>query len=109
MGDRILIKVATTLAGYFRSNDYICRLGGDEFVVFVVNSDENQNELIETKLKQINAELANNDDNLADTSLSIGIAHGSHAKDTAEWFNQADSALYETKRTGKSGYTFYKS
>lgn len=108
MGDRIIIKVASTLSGYFRADDYICRIGGDEFVVFMAHSDVTQCKLIESKIKQINIDLANEKDDLADTSISVGIAHGSQAKSPTEWFNQADSALYETKRRGKSGYTFYK-
>lgn len=106
-GDRVLKKVADTLTGYFRSDDYICRIGGDEFVVFMVHAGEAQSKLIESKIKQINIELANKDDDLADSSISVGIAHGSQAKDPASMFKQADKALYETKRKGKSGYTFY--
>ncbi len=107
MGDSILIKVATTLAGYFRADDYICRLGGDEFVILMAHAGETHNRLIESKINQINADLADEEDDLANTSISVGIAHGSHAKDIATWFNNADGALYETKRKGKGGYTFY--
>ncbi len=110
MGDRILIRVATTLSGNFRSNDYICRLGGDEFVVLMIHTDETQKKLIASKINQINMELAAKDDeNIASTSVSVGVAHGSHATDTGELFKQADKALYETKRRGKNGYSFYTS
>ncbi len=107
MGDCVLKKVADTLAGYFRSDDYICRIGGDEFVVFMVHADKTQSRLIESKISQINIELSNKEDGFADTSISVGIAHGSQAKDTVSLFKQADQALYETKHRGKSGYTFY--
>ena len=107
MGDRILIKVATTLACYFRTDDYICRLGGDEFVIFMAHTGESHGRLIGSKINQINTELTSKEDGLAATSISVGIAHGSHARDPVTWFNQADSALYETKRRGKGGYTFY--
>ena len=107
VGDRILKKVANTLSGFFRSDDYICRIGGDEFVVFMVHADETQNRLIESKINQINIELSNKEEGLADASISVGIAHGRNAKDPASLFKQADSALYETKRKGKRGYTFY--
>lgn len=106
-GDRILVKVAQTLSCYFRSDDYICRIGGDEFVVLMVHADENQNRLIESKLSQINIELANDNDSPAKVSVSVGISHGKDAKDVSFLFKHADEALYETKRRGKSGYTFY--
>ncbi len=107
MGDRILMKVAATLSSYFRSDDYICRLGGDEFVIFMVHTDETQNKLIASKINQINIELAKEDDDLADTSISVGIAHGSQGMDPQQLYKWADEALYETKRKGKRGYTFY--
>jgi PleD family two-component response regulator len=40
-------------------------------------------------------------------SVSVGISHGKDAKDVSFLFKHADEALYETKRRGKSGYTFY--
>ena len=86
----------------------ICRIGGDEFVVLMVHSDESQSRLIESKLNQINIELSNIRDFNAQVSISVGIAHGKHAKDVSLLFKHADEALYETKRKGKCGYSFYR-
>jgi PleD family two-component response regulator len=74
----------------------------------MAHADESQSKIIASKVNRINAELANRDDGLADASISVGIAHGRHANDPVTWFKQADSALYETKRRGKAGYTFCK-
>lgn len=107
-GDFILQKVANTLSRYFRSDDYVCRIGGDEFVVFMVHSNEHQHTLIGSKLKAINKELGNSDDMLPPTSVSVGVAHGSAAENTTVLFEQADKALYDTKRNGKHGYSFFE-
>ena len=108
MGDLVLQRVAKTLSSYFRSDDYVCRIGGDEFVVFMVHSDEHQHALIASKINRINYELSKEEDGIQPTSISVGIAHGSGAETATILFEQADEALYETKRKGKHGYTFYE-
>ncbi|MCR5405023.1 MAG: GGDEF domain-containing protein [Butyrivibrio sp.] len=108
IGDSVLIRVAKTLSDHFRSDDYVCRIGGDEFAVFMVHADSTQQKLIEDKLRQINFELAKKDENQSCTSISVGIAHGSQAADPQMLFKHVDEALYETKRGGKKGYTFYQ-
>ena len=107
-GDRVLKKVACVVSNIFRSDDYVCRIGGDEFVVFMVHSNLSQRELIESKVKHINAQLANTEDGLPNMSVSVGVAHGVLVNDALELFRAADAALYETKRLGKHGVTFYE-
>lgn len=108
-GDRLLIKVANTLRGNFRSDDYVCRIGGDEFVVFMVHSDGTQDKLIASKIQQINRELGQGADGLPPTSISVGIAHGTQCADTAELYEKTDAAMYMAKRNGKHDYRFYRS
>lgn len=104
----MLKKVAGTLLDHFRSDDYVCRIGGDEFVVFMVHADIRLEELIENKFEHINSILADTAaDGLPEVSVSAGVAHGKNAGDTLELFNQADKAMYNTKRNGKKGCTFY--
>ena len=107
VGDKILIKIVTALKNNFRSGDYVCRIGGDEFVVLMLHS-ENQDNLIISKLLEINKTLQQTDDGLPPTSLSIGIAHGSDAEDREDLFKKADEAMYQSKQKGKYTYTFYK-
>ena len=106
IGDKILVKIVRALKNNFRSDDYVCRIGGDEFVVLMVHS-ENQNNLIITKLLEINKELQQTDDGLPATSLSVGIAHGSDAEDGEDLFKKVDEAMYKSKQKGKCTYTFY--
>ena len=106
IGDQILIKIAKVLKGNFRSNDWICRIGGDEFVVIMVNVSPSQKELIKTKLNRINQELMNTEDGLPPVSVSIGVAHGSEARDEIDLLRLADHAMYQLKRSGKHGHHF---
>ena len=107
VGDRALVRLAKVLRSSFRADDHICRIGGDEFVVFMVHSTEMQHALIESKIERINSELEKPEDGLPPISISVGIVHGSQAANTTALFEESDEAMYEAKRHGKHGYTFY--
>lgn len=107
-GDRILIKIADTVKCYFRSDDYVCRIGGDEFVVLMVHADENNEDLITSKIQRINTRLSNTDDGLPPITLSVGIAHGKNAADAKTLFEHADEALYKAKENGRNTFVFYR-
>ena len=106
IGDKVIVKIANTLKGNLRSDDSICRIGGDEFVVFMVNVRKESRHLIASKIEQINRDLADTSDGTPPISVSVGITHGSEAEDAAALVELADKAMYESKRRGKSAYTF---
>ena len=106
-GDKVLRRIAGVLRHTFRSDDLVCRIGGDEFVVLMINSDEEQKKLIGPRIDRINAELSNPEEGIPAVSVSAGIAYGGHASNAEELLDYADKALYETKRRGKNGFTFY--
>lgn len=108
VGDRVLKRIAETVRHSFRPNDHVCRIGGDEFVVFMTHADESKKSLIVSRIRQINAELGREVDDVPPISVSVGIAFGGDTDDPAELFEHADKALYQTKDRGKKGYTFYK-
>ena len=109
MGDHALKRVADTVRRYFRSEDYVCRIGGDEFVVLMVHTETSLNQMVVNKIDGINAELGKSIDGLPTLSISAGAAHGSQAANPVQLFTMADRALYETKRHGRHGCTFYES
>ena len=107
VGDKILVKLAKVLKNNFRPDDFICRLGGDEFVIFMLHSPKKQEKLIIEKIEKINQELNETDDGLPATSISVGIVHGSEAREVDELFEKTDVAMYHSKQKGKQTYTFY--
>ena len=106
MGDKTLIRLVQILETNFRSDDYICRIGGDEFVVFMVHSTGEQRSLIASKIEQINKELGTTAYGTVPVSVSVGIVHGTEAKDAEDLFEKTDAALYRAKRSGKHTYRF---
>lgn len=108
VGDRVLQRVAEAIQKQFRSDDYVCRIGGDEFAVLMTHTQPAHRKLVSTKLERINQELSvPGEGELPAVSLSAGVAHGSEAGTTADLFDHADKALYETKRRGRNGHTFH--
>lgn len=107
VGDKVLQKLVQVLKSSFRSDDYVCRLGGDEFVVFMVHANEMQHYLIEKKMEQINRELETPEEGIPPFSVSVGIIHGTQAKDPEALLKKGDEAMYQSKKMGKRTFTFY--
>lgn len=107
MGDRVLQKVAATLTGNFRTEDYVCRFGGDEFTVLMVHATSAMRELVEKKIEHIRETLRDTADGLPVITLSIGVAFSDRPDPTDDILKDADTALYITKERGRDGYTFY--
>jgi diguanylate cyclase (GGDEF)-like protein len=99
-GDETLIAVAQTLLGTSRTEDVVGRYAGDEFVVLINNCD---GELARTLVARLSASLR-----ARDLRCSIGVAVYPHdATGERGLIEAADRALYNTKRAGKNGFSFY--
>ncbi|MBP5604444.1 MAG: diguanylate cyclase, partial [Ruminiclostridium sp.] len=108
-GDSVLIDVAQELQDLFRANDVIGCIGGDEFIVFLRGMNHKSH--IESKASdicKIFSLICNADDDGVRISGSLGIALYPKDGDTFdELYKKADSALYKSKRSGKSCFTIY--
>lgn len=108
VGDEVLKKAAKTIFNSFRSQDYICRIGGDEFAVIMIRSDSSMKDLIARKINMINEKLSVSDENdNPPVSCSVGVAFGRIGLNVSDMFKRADTALYETKKNGRCGVTFF--
>jgi diguanylate cyclase (GGDEF)-like protein len=106
VGDKALIKVATTLTQGFRSEDYVIRYAGDEFVVIMTNFSTEGKHAIAAKVDKINTLLQNPTEDVPKISISVGVAFSECGFDE-NLFQNADKALYSTKEKGRCGYSFY--
>ena len=107
-GDKTLVNLAKTLAGTFRSKDFVCRLGGDEFVVFLLDTCENCETVITEKIAKINESLSAGTDDLPPITISVGCVCGEEGANAQLMLKHADLALYEAKENGKKECRFYK-
>jgi diguanylate cyclase (GGDEF)-like protein len=106
VGDKALMRVATTLTQGFRVEDYIIRYAGDEFVVIMNNFSVEGKQAIASKIDKINTLLQNPTEDMPGISVSVGIAFSECGFDESLFIN-ADKALYTTKENGRCGYSFY--
>ena len=109
VGDEALKNLSDMLAEIIGEDGVLCRMGGDEFLIFLYAAEEKEKlrELAVTMLKKYDS-LKEGKDNIAETSLSIGIATAPADGATyLELYNAADKALYSSKRDGKNRYCFY--
>ena len=103
-GDLVLQTVTERMLGAVRAGDLVARLGGDEFAVLCIDvADVDQATALADRLINAVAEPIDIGDELVRVGVSIGIALASvGAALAAELLDDADRALYDAKREGKS-------
>ncbi len=115
-GDKVLTDTAVKLSRIFSEKDFIGRINGNLFAAFLnlssFDNEENARRIITQKghaLKHSLRETYTGQSNLDVTlTASIGIAiYGKDGLSYTALYNNADKALYTTKKNGKNGYTFY--
>jgi diguanylate cyclase (GGDEF)-like protein len=109
MGDDLLKAVAGRLRDTVRRPDLVARLGGDEFVVMLSSADpiRESAELASRIIASLVAPFSISGRRV-DIGASVGVAVASHdSVDATTLLSRADSALYQTKAAGGTGYCFY--
>ncbi len=110
-GDRVLRTFAQILTKVRDGNDlFVSRYGGEEFMVVAVNKTAQECEEIAASIMQNLADTAipHSGSTVKDTvTVSIGIAYFNTLQDyqIAQSIEDADTALYHAKNTGRNRYT----
>ncbi|MFZ3579203.1 putative bifunctional diguanylate cyclase/phosphodiesterase, partial [Virgibacillus sp. DJP39] len=108
-GDDLLKQVGERLVKSVRDVDLVARQGGDEFILLLEDIQPSQvKKVAEGILEQFSQPftLTTGDDFFI--SPSIGISLLSQDKHNSETlFENADTAMYESKRRGKNTYQFF--
>lgn len=103
MGDEVLKKVAATLLGSVDSTGLVCRFGGEEFCVLLAGAD------LEAAAKQgevLREAMAAMEFPGLKVTASFGVSGNALGASTPqEALDQADKALYHSKRTGRNRVT----
>jgi diguanylate cyclase (GGDEF)-like protein len=104
-GDLALIRVADALEHAFRHSDILARLGGDEFVVFAGESSTQTHEVLLRRLEK-SLKKSRASESRYELSLSVGVARfdPKQAVSLGELMAQADTAMYEQKRTHRKSF-----
>ncbi len=109
IGDLLLQEVAECLRQTLRESDVIARLGGDEFAVLLTRLETpNDCSAVADKLIQNIARPLVLEGHALHISPSIGIAlYPRDGADIAALCRHADTAMYQSKQSGRSRFTFY--
>ncbi|MBW8458509.1 MAG: EAL domain-containing protein [Thiobacillus sp.] len=110
VGDRLLQSVANRLVECVRTTDTVCRLGGDEFVILLAEVGQPQDaaHIAETLRAALAMPHQVNGHELH-INLSIGISvFPDDGIDVDTLMQNADTAMYHAKASGRDNYQFFK-
>lgn len=110
VGDHILIEVTQRILKYIRAEDILSRQGGDEFILLLgsIVNRESVEEIIKRILIALSEPYTVNEHSAIFLSASIGIAFASdYIHDLDILIQQADSAMYEAKASGRNTFVYY--
>ena len=107
-GDRLLVAPVDRLRGALRDGDDVGRLGGDEFLVICPRVDNPGQALrIAERIAAATTVTIDVGPGAVDLRTSIGVAWTTETLDPDAFIAQADSAMYESKRTGRHGVSLF--
>ncbi|HEV7754410.1 MAG TPA: EAL domain-containing protein [Mycobacteriales bacterium] len=102
VGDRLLRRVAERFGAVTGPDDVLARLGGDEFVVLAEAGEPARvAELAEALHTSVSAPIVLDGREFV-VGASIGVAHGERGGRPGALLRDADTAMYEAKRTARS-------
>ncbi len=109
VGDRLLLEVATRLAGCVRTHDSVARQGGDEFVIVLTEQhDENEVLALVSRLLEVISQPWVDGGQEYGLSCSVGVScYPRDGSNPDELLRCADAAMYKAKASGRSTYHFY--
>ena len=109
VGDQLLQSVARRLQTCVRLSDTVSRQGGDEFVVLLTEIDEVQDAVLTAgKIIETMAPPHVVGGNQLHVTFSIGISiFPDNGLDVETMLRNADTAMYQAKKTGRNHYHLY--
>lgn len=112
-GDTILKDIASLIFGGIRGQDMAARYGGEEFIVMLLDTDEKAAFKVAERIRcVIEKHCFTHDNTCIHLTISAGVSVFSpEDNDVAvrTLIDQADQALYNSKRTGRNRVTVFNS
>ncbi|WP_305787202.1 putative bifunctional diguanylate cyclase/phosphodiesterase [Symbioplanes lichenis] len=106
-GDALLVAVAARLRTTVRSSDLVARLGGDEFAIVMPRTGAEDAGHVATNLLLALAQPIPVQQHSLVARASIGVAAARRGSEPSVLLSNADIAMYEAKRRGKSTWVVY--
>jgi len=108
-GDKLLVEIGIRLTEVLNENMKAFRLGGDEFTILIKDVlDKKEVEVYSKALLESLSNPISIDGNMFHVTHSSGVAlYPDNGTSFNELLKNADTAMYKSKESGKSTYTFY--
>jgi diguanylate cyclase (GGDEF)-like protein/PAS domain S-box-containing protein len=107
-GDELLVQLAERLRAQIQPGDMLGRLGGDEFVVILPNRDVTEAALVASRITDALVMPLKIGTRQVPMSASMGLSiYPDNATEIDALIQQADAAMYQAKRAGRSTYRFF--
>jgi diguanylate cyclase len=107
VGDFVLKECVRLLKKVFhRETDFLARIGGEEFSVILPDFRlDHAIHKAEEAMALIRKEVFIHGENKISFTISMGIAQLTTGETADQWMKRADTALYQSKNTGRNKYT----
>ncbi len=104
-GDYVLQQTAFRLLGAVRESDTVARMGGDEFTIILsqIRAADDAKAVAANILEKFQEKFTFNGRDVH-VGISMGIATSSGEKERDVLLNDADSAMYQAKNSGKNTF-----
>lgn len=102
VGDAVLKQTAKISKRLLRKSDLFARMGGDEFMVIMPETPCNGAVVVAEKIRCSLAEHVHYQSGRV--TVSLGIAEWQNGESFTEWYERADSALYQAKKQGRNHF-----
>lgn len=106
VGDEVLVKVASVLSDFTRSNQIVGRFGGEEFIILLPGTNPKNSLAAAGRINRIIE--ASNWSEVGSLTVSIGVATFASGDTDASILNKADEALYYAKNNGRNQARHYQ-
>ena len=109
IGDATLIEITNRIKNVLNSLSTLYRIGGDEFLIITEETNNSNLEILANEIIRV----CNLPIIIGDIQTSLGISIGisildNRSKTIDILVEEADTAMYETKKRSRNSYSFYK-
>jgi diguanylate cyclase len=102
VGDLMLEKLSNILLSEMRESDIVSRFGGDEFVIATLSDKSATKAILQRVVDRVRLEAFEiNTDKKINITISCGFSSYEPGKRIDMLIQEADSALYDAKRSGR--------
>jgi diguanylate cyclase len=110
-GDKVIRAIAATLKSKVRGEDSVARLGGEEFAVMLPETDITGARIVAEHIRQSiergKIRRLDTQEQIGGITISIGVAPYTGGVSVVNLLDQADKALYVSKKTGRNKTTVH--